>query len=256
LAPFLDCVGLLARSAADLAAAADLLLGPQAPSRPVETIAISADALQETEVSVRRACEDGIAALEIPAPAMSRVTALGAISKIDEHALLVMQAEAARTNAERLTSGELSVVLSKRLTKGLAIDDSALAASRALRPALSADFTTSILGDADALVMPVMPMRTPLWDEVDPVSPRFSGRRLYELSRFCRFVNMLGWPAVAVPVGFDDRGLPVAMQIMGRAGSDRALISLAQKMQSRTEWHARVPAGVADLLTEDDTGTR
>jgi aspartyl-tRNA(Asn)/glutamyl-tRNA(Gln) amidotransferase subunit A len=169
------------------------------------------------------------------------------MAKTDEHALVIMQAEAARTHAQRLESGELSAVLSKRLAKGLSIEDTALAVSRALRPILAADFEESVLGHADALILPVMPLRTPVWDEVDPASPRFSGRLLYELSRFCRFVNMLGWPAVAVPVGFDDRGLPVAMQIVGRAGSDRALIALAQKMQSKTDWHARVPAGIADL---------
>jgi len=252
LAPFLDCVGLLARSAADLAPAADVLLGAQAPPRPIAKIAIAADALQETEPSVRRACEDGIAALEALGVSATRANALAAIATIDKHALLIMQAEAARTHAHRLNTGELSTVLSKRLSKGLTIDEAALAASRALRPALSAEFAASVLATADALILPVMPIRTPVWDDVDPVSPRFSGRRLYELSRFCRFVNMLGWPAVAVPAGFDDRGLPVAMQIVGRPGSDRALIALAQQMQSRTDWHARVPTAIGDLITEDE----
>jgi aspartyl-tRNA(Asn)/glutamyl-tRNA(Gln) amidotransferase subunit A len=251
LAPFLDCIGLLARSAADFASAADVLLGEQTPSRPIQRIAIAVDALTETEFSVRRACEDGIAALEALGVSGTRVNALAAIAKLDEHALLIMQAEAARTHARRLNTGELSAVLSKRLSKGLTINDGALAASRALRPALSADFEKTILDGADALILPVMPIRTPTWDDVDPGSPRFSGRRLYELSRFCRFVNMLGWPAVAVPAGFDDRGLPVAMQIVGRPGSDRALITLAQQMQSRTEWHARVPTAINDLIIED-----
>ncbi len=254
LAPFLDCVGLLARSAADFAPATDVLLGAQMLSKPIEMIAVAADALQETELPVRRACEDGIGALQALGLAISKVDALTAIAKIDEHALLIMQAEAARTHAQRLDSGELSAVLSKRLSKGLSIDDSTLAASRAARPTLSAEFATSVLGGADALILPVMPMRTPAWDEVDPASPRFSGRRLYALSRFCRFVNMLGWPALAIPVGFDDRGLPVAVQIVGRAGSDRALLALAQELQSRTDWHARVPAGIADLITDEDTG--
>jgi aspartyl-tRNA(Asn)/glutamyl-tRNA(Gln) amidotransferase subunit A len=256
LAPFLDCVGLLARNVDDLAIAADVLLGVQPSSRPIETIAVSADALQETELSVRRACEDGIAALETFGLAISFVNALSAIAKIDEHALLIMQAEAARTHAQRLDSAELSAVLRKRLSKGLTISNAALEASRALRPSLSADFATSVLGGADALILPVMPMRTPVWDEVDPASPRFSGRRLYELSRFCRFVNMLGWPTVAVPVGFDDRGLPVAMQIIGRANSDRALIALAQAMQSKTDWHARVPTAIADLIADEETGAQ
>jgi aspartyl-tRNA(Asn)/glutamyl-tRNA(Gln) amidotransferase subunit A len=251
LAPFLDTVGLLARSAGDLAPAADVLLGAQAASKSIETLAVAADALEETEPPVRRACEEGIAALETLGHSIARVNALAAMAKVDEHALLIMRAEAARTHAQRLNSSELSPVLSKRLSKGLAIDDTTLAASRALRPVFCADFGESILGCADALILPVMPMRTSVWDDVDPTSPHFSGRRLYEISRFCRFVNMLGWPAVAVPVGFDDRGLPVALQIIGRAGSDRALIGLVYEMQARTDWHARVPVGIADLIPPD-----
>ncbi len=256
LAPFLDCIGLLARSAGDLAPAADVLLGAQPRSRSIETIAVAADALQETELSVRRACEGGTAALQALGITILKVDALAPIAKIDQHALLIMQGEAARTHAQRLDSGELSAVLSKRLSKGLAIDDTALAASRAARPALSADFAMSVLAGADALILPVMPMRTPAWDEVDPASPRFSSRRLYALSRFCRFVNMLGWPAVAIPIGFDDHGLPVAIQIIGRAGSDRALIGLAQAMQRKTDWHARVPTGIADLIGDEEKAPR
>jgi aspartyl-tRNA(Asn)/glutamyl-tRNA(Gln) amidotransferase subunit A len=105
-----------------------------------------------------------------------------------------------------------------------------------------------VLGKADAAILPVMPCRTPLLAEADPASPSFSARQLYELSSYTRFVNMLGFPTLAFPTGFDDHGLPVALQIVGRAGSDFDLMALVLRLQDKTDWHGRVPAAISDLI--------
>ena len=62
---------------------------------------------------------------------------------------------------------------------------------------------------------------------------------------------MLGLPSIAVPVGFDDRGMPVGLQVIGRAGWDRSLIALAARMQENTDWHARVPSAIASAIIDD-----
>jgi aspartyl-tRNA(Asn)/glutamyl-tRNA(Gln) amidotransferase subunit A len=179
------------------------------------------------------------------------VDALPAIAAIDEHALIVMQGEAARTHARFINNPATNPILRKRLAKGLTIDDMSLAASRAMRSRLVDDFENKVLAGADAAVLPVMPICTPRYVDVDPASPSFSGRRLYDLSRYCRFVNMLGLPAVALPVGFDDRGLPVGLQLIGRRGRDRDLIALASRIQEKSDWHARVPDAIHDLIAID-----
>ena len=251
LAPFLDCVGLFARSAADLAMAAPVLTTEVRPLTTIQSVVVFKDVLENAEPSVQQACRNGIDAIQSCGVAVSAIAGLSAIEAIDVHALTIMQGEAARIHANRLDHPMISPVLRKRLAKGLQIDDATLTASRAARPQLVKDFEDKILGKADAAVLPVMAIRTPPMVEADPASPSFSGRRLYELSRYCRFVNMLGFPAIAIPVGFDDRGLPVAMQIVGRAGRDLDLIDLAVRVQKMTDWHGRVPSAVADLLSGD-----
>ena len=252
LAPFLDCVGLLARSAADLAPAAEMLLSNAPPPAVIENIVVFGDVLDAAERPIRRACQDGIDLIGTLPVTVSRVDALSAIVRIDEHALIVMQGEAARTHATRLDHPALDPVLRKRLAKGLSIDEETLSASRTMRPALVDAFEDKILGSADVAVLPVMPIRTPAYVDVDPASPHFSGRRLYDLSRYCRFVNMLGLPAIALPVGFDDRGLPVALQLIGRRGRDRDLIAFVAAIQKKSDWHGSVPDAIHDLIETDE----
>ncbi|TSB33679.1 amidase [Streptomyces benahoarensis] len=57
--------------------------------------------------------------------------------------------------------------------------------------------------------------------------------------------NVLGWPAVNVPAGFTDAGLPLGAQLLGPARGDARLLSLTAQLQDALRWHERRPAADA-----------
>jgi aspartyl-tRNA(Asn)/glutamyl-tRNA(Gln) amidotransferase subunit A len=247
LAPTLDVVGLLARSANDL-----LLVAPHVglgeAVDPVRRAVVAADIAAESESAIGRCLAEAVAAIEAVGIRIERRPALTAVEHVDRHALVVMQGESARHHQSLLEGNALMPALRRRLQKGFDIADETLAASVAARDRLVREFGELVLSGSGVLVLPVMPIETPPADRCDPTSDRFSARTLYALSRWTRFVNMLGFPAVALPAGCDNNGMPVGVQIVGRPGSDRALLDLARQVQAITNWHARVPGAVAHLL--------
>jgi aspartyl-tRNA(Asn)/glutamyl-tRNA(Gln) amidotransferase subunit A len=53
--------------------------------------------------------------------------------------------------------------------------------------------------------------------------------------------NLAGLPAITVPNGFGERGLPTGVQFVGRAGEDGRVLSVARAYQQHTSWHTRYP---------------
>jgi aspartyl-tRNA(Asn)/glutamyl-tRNA(Gln) amidotransferase subunit A len=53
--------------------------------------------------------------------------------------------------------------------------------------------------------------------------------------------NLCGLPALALPSGFGENGLPTSIAFMGPAFSERTLVQLGNVLQSRTDWHRKSP---------------
>ncbi len=53
--------------------------------------------------------------------------------------------------------------------------------------------------------------------------------------------NICGLPALSVPCGFTEKNLPVGLQFVARAGDDFAVIQAARMFQQHTDWHKRHP---------------
>ena len=59
--------------------------------------------------------------------------------------------------------------------------------------------------------------------------------------RTCYFVTVLGLPAISVPAGFTDDGLPVGLQIVGRHLDDFGVLQLAHAFEQATHFGERRP---------------
>ena len=55
-------------------------------------------------------------------------------------------------------------------------------------------------------------------------------------------VNLAGLPALSVPCGFDEQGLPIGMQMIGNVLKEDVLLSVAHAYERATPWHNRTPA--------------
>jgi aspartyl-tRNA(Asn)/glutamyl-tRNA(Gln) amidotransferase subunit A len=56
---------------------------------------------------------------------------------------------------------------------------------------------------------------------------------------------LAGLPGLSIPCGFDAKGLPVGLQIMGSYFSEARMLGAAHRYQQATDWHLRVPPEVA-----------
>lgn len=58
---------------------------------------------------------------------------------------------------------------------------------------------------------------------------------LMEIMRFSTPANLTGLPAIAFPVGYDDRGLPIGCQVIGHAWEEHTLLRLAHAAEQVVE---------------------
>jgi aspartyl-tRNA(Asn)/glutamyl-tRNA(Gln) amidotransferase subunit A len=62
-----------------------------------------------------------------------------------------------------------------------------------------------------------------------------------ERSIFTQYWDLVGNPALAVPMGMSAEGLPLSLQVAGRTFEEAQVLAIGDAYQSRTAWHEAVP---------------
>jgi amidase len=63
-------------------------------------------------------------------------------------------------------------------------------------------------------------------------------------SAFTRPINVTGQPAMSVPMGWPDDGLPRGVQLVGRYGDDHVVVALASQLERARPWIDRLPPSI------------
>ena len=99
-----------------------------------------------------------------------------------------------------------------------------------------AEAADRLLARYDALLSPTRPTVAPPADRPWVKKP---GERAAD--PLGAFGSCIGLPAISVPMGFSDEGLPIGLQILGRAYDENVVLAVASAYQGLTDWHARHP---------------
>lgn len=152
----------------------------------------------------------------------------------------IWQAGAARIPAEGDAEDLLEPLTKWLLNRGRAL--SARELSEALS-ALTAYERSMIaqLSSFDAVLTPALAMtpRPVGWFDQEDGERNFEQQVQY--TPYTSMLNVSGLPAIVLPVAQTDDGLPMGVQLIGRPGGERTLLSLAAQLERRIRWQLRRP---------------
>jgi aspartyl-tRNA(Asn)/glutamyl-tRNA(Gln) amidotransferase subunit A len=102
------------------------------------------------------------------------------------------------------------------------------------------DGVNEALANYDLLVYPTQPIVAPLLDSYTLEPGDDEAVLDIEISH-TGLANLTGHPALSLPGGFTDAGLPVGLQFIGRAFDEATLLRLGHAFQQITTWHRERP---------------
>lgn len=186
------------------------------------------------EQSLRVLADLGATLVEVAVPDPERLYHLGN---------LISQVEAAAIHAKLLRDHphDYPLVLRTRIESGFYVPAVDYLAALSARARLLEEFVAAVFARADVLHTPVMGMSAPRFDEMSAKASADVLPLLARTARNTRPFSTLGVPALSVPAGFCNRGLPVAFQLVGRPFDEGLLLQVADAYERATDWHRRRP---------------
>ncbi|RMF89787.1 MAG: Asp-tRNA(Asn)/Glu-tRNA(Gln) amidotransferase subunit GatA [Nitrospinota bacterium] len=101
---------------------------------------------------------------------------------------------------------------------------------------------SQVMRRVDAIVTPTTPIPAPKIGEKTVTIRGKEEEVLKILSRLTRPWNLTGQPVISLPCGFTQSGLPIGLQIVGKAFAETTILRIAHAYERHTPWHEQRPA--------------
>jgi aspartyl-tRNA(Asn)/glutamyl-tRNA(Gln) amidotransferase subunit A len=254
LSPTLDTAGPLARSSRDIARLMSVMTGgtadyeaPLGQSLSGLTIGVPARFFGEglddeiaAALSAARAILEACDARVIDIEGTDQEPLLGASAHI-----LGWEASAFHRHAVETRPEAYGEQVLNRLKAGLAVTRNDYEQALRDRDVARADILAEPLAQCDLLLAPASRTPVALASAVDARSGDDLAAMIGAVSALTRTISVLGLPALVTPMGFDRRGLPLALQLIGRPGGDGVLLLAGHRFEQATRWLERSPGDAA-----------
>jgi aspartyl-tRNA(Asn)/glutamyl-tRNA(Gln) amidotransferase subunit A len=148
--------------------------------------------------------------------------------------ILLTDAAAYHREHLRERAADIGVDVLTRLRTGQTFTGTDYAQARRARDELRRGWL-SLLRDHDVILSPTTPITAPLRDGQDAVAA--AQRLTANTSPF----NLTGLPAISIPCGFTQTGLPIGLQLAAAPWRERLLLRVARAYEQATSWHERSP---------------
>jgi aspartyl-tRNA(Asn)/glutamyl-tRNA(Gln) amidotransferase subunit A len=144
---------------------------------------------------------------------------------------IITTSDAAAIYQERIETspGVFGEDVLKRLLAGRSNTSSQYSNARRVQMVVRRDFQ-QLFRNYDLLILPTTPSAAPMLEGSDAIE------QARKLTRFTAPFNLAGLPAISIPCGFTNEGLPIGLQLVGNYWNEKTLLKAANAYEKSTRW--------------------
>jgi aspartyl-tRNA(Asn)/glutamyl-tRNA(Gln) amidotransferase subunit A len=154
--------------------------------------------------------------------------------------ILMAEAAACHANLVRASGPRLDPAVRIRLEAGMFIPATDYIQAQQARTLFTRQ-SLSLLNEVDLLAGPMEPMTAYRIGETRVQVGDVEMGYIPALTQYTRPFNLNGFPAITVPCGYSDDGLPIGLQLGGKPFDEETVLRAAHAYEQATDWHTRRP---------------